>query len=389
MTIPKAIHEIALSDLTTLVGRVREGKTIEFKSALPNNSEKEIDSFVGGVSALANTIGGDFLIGITETKDGLAEAVTGVGVQNVNEEKRRLEHLLADWLEPRLPRIDIQPITCGEDRYVFVVRVARSWIGPHRLTKNNKFYGRNSGGKYPLDVGELRTAFVFGEAVEERIRTFRAERLVKIVAGETPVPMCTSTNVVLHMIPLPSFADRRLIEVMSNLASGHIVPLPLDGPSGANQNAVNLHGYMNFSQARPEGARSYVQLFRNGAIEGVSQINEDEGGKPYLVGRLFATKIVSAVRQYLRVLVDFDVGFPVFAFVSLCGVKDCCMKYDTGGVVETTPSLRENVIVLPEVAFDSETADVPAVLRPIFDIVWNAFGFVQSDMYTSDGIWKG
>jgi hypothetical protein len=44
----------------------------------------------------------------------------------------------------------------------------RSWIAPHRVKANDKFYGRNSKGKYPLDVSELRTAFMLSEQLTEK-----------------------------------------------------------------------------------------------------------------------------------------------------------------------------------------------------------------------------
>jgi hypothetical protein len=387
--IQKSLYEITLADLSALVGNVREGKSIEFKSVLPDKSDKEIVSFVGGVSALANTVGGDFIIGVSANSDGIATAINGVKVDSVDTEKLPLDQLLANWLEPRLPRVDIHPVACGEGRYVLLIRVSRSWVGPHRLTKDNKFYGRNSAGKYPLDVSELRTAFVFGEATAERIRSFRAGRLAKIVANEGPVPLTSAATMVLHIVSSPSFADRRLIDVATEIASGRIVPLPLDGIGAENQLAINLDGVLNYVMPSSQGATSYAQLFRNGAIEGVSRLSRESDGTLYLAGTAFSNKIVSGTRQYLRAIASLDAGFPAFAFLSLCGVSGCHMKYDAGGIWSLAGPLRDHVIPFPEIAFDSEKSDVPTILRPIFNIVWNAFGFPQCDMYTSDGRWKG
>jgi hypothetical protein len=44
---------------------------------------------------------------------------------------------------------------------------------------------------------------------------------------------------------------------------------------------------------------------------------------------------------------------------------------------------------LPEVYFDSFESDVPAAVRPAFNVLWNAFGFLQCDMYDPQGSWKG
>jgi hypothetical protein len=386
--IAKSINKIVLDDLTALIGRVRESKTLEFKKMTPEGKDAEI-KFLAGVSALANTAGGDFVIGVTATKDGLAEAVSGVTTANLDAEKLRLEQLLATCLEPRLPRVDIHTVACGGDRHVLVIRVPHSWIGPHRVTKDNKFYGRNSAGKYPLDVSELRTAFGLADSAAERIRAFRTDRLAKIIAGESPVPIAGRGAVVLHMVPLPSFADRQLFDVVGAVASGSHFPLPLDGMGGGNQVAVNLDGVLNYVMHSGADKTSYGQLFRSGAIEGFSPMSRDAEGNPYIVGAPFANMIVAAARQYLAVLASLEVAFPVYAMLSLCGIGGCSMKYDMGGGWQLAGPLHGTLIAVPEVAIESAQADVPALLQPIFNIVWNAFGFARCDMYSNAGGWKG
>jgi predicted HTH transcriptional regulator len=93
--IPKPLEKIDLGDLTDLIGRVREGKTIEYKSELPLDGDSQ-RKFLAGVSALANTSGGDFIIGIKADSDGLAQSVDGVAMSSVDGEKLRLEGLLRD-----------------------------------------------------------------------------------------------------------------------------------------------------------------------------------------------------------------------------------------------------------------------------------------------------
>ena len=66
-------------------------------------------------------------------------------------------------------------------------------------------HSRSSAGKYPMDVGEVRRAFVLSEGVADRIRAFRAERLSRVVAGETPVAIEGTSRVVLHVVPISAF----------------------------------------------------------------------------------------------------------------------------------------------------------------------------------------
>lgn len=118
--------------MASIVGLARESKTLEFKAELPRKADSDADSdlvpFIAGVSSLANTAGGDFVVGVA-AKDGTVVAVLGITVPNVDAEKLRLEQALANGLEPRLLRIDIEAINCGADQYVLVIWVPRSWGG--------------------------------------------------------------------------------------------------------------------------------------------------------------------------------------------------------------------------------------------------------------------
>jgi hypothetical protein len=114
---------------------------------------------------------------------------------------------------------------------------------------------------------------------------------VKIAAGETPTPLGPGGKIVLHLVPLPSFADNRLMDVVSAVVGGTHVPLPLDGMSGGNRVAVNLDGLLNYADRRPGARQSYAQFFRSGAIEGVGELNRrDSDGHPYFVGPEFTQK---------------------------------------------------------------------------------------------------
>src|SRR5215813_3230520 len=163
----KQLEKIDLTDLERLLGVAREGKTLEFKQLMPAKSDREVIQFLSAVSAFANSTGGDLLIGIM-AEDGIAKSITGIPIAGFDDEKLRLEQLLADNIEPRLPVVGFHSVPCGNGNHVVAIRVQRSWLLPHRVLKNDKFYGRNSAGKYPLDVGELRNAFALREAVSSR-----------------------------------------------------------------------------------------------------------------------------------------------------------------------------------------------------------------------------
>jgi hypothetical protein len=389
----KPIHDIRLADLDALVGVVAEGKTIEYKREMPGGTSAEKVKFLAAVSSLANTAGGDLLIGVP-AKDGIPIAISGIAVPSIDNEKLRLEHLLADCIEPRIPRVEIEPIACGTGQHVLVIRVHRSWLAPHRVKLSNRFYGRNSAGKYPLDVSELRSAFVLSESAAEKIRNFRNERLIKITARETSIALHDGPVMVIHVIPFTTFAGVQTIDPVEAARNGKVLPQPIGrGVLGDQPQAlVNLDGFATI--ARPSGGRThgYVQLFRSGAIEAVTTVGIDDQKKCYLASTQFENSAISAIRNYLEFFSVIDTGLPIFVFLSFCGMTQCYLRvpesYRGIGYYDRGP-LPVDTVALSEAMIDSEPADPPAAMRTSFNTIWNAYGYEKSDKYDDNGWWKG
>jgi hypothetical protein len=138
---------------------------------------------------------------------------------DIDAEVRRLENIARSSIEPRLTSLRIRavPVAGG---HVIIVRVPRSFVPPHRIIaqNSNRFYARAGTSKYEPNVDQLRHLFIDTPHMLERIRSFQADRLVKITAGDTPTPLGRLGKVVLHVIPLPSFADGRMADIVSQLA---------------------------------------------------------------------------------------------------------------------------------------------------------------------------
>jgi hypothetical protein len=266
--ISKQLEKIDEADLDNLVtNSVAEGKTIEYKRVLPSNSDGDKKEFLADVSSFANTVGGDLICGVDE-KQGAPTGIFGLSISDPDLEVRRLDSVINDGLEPRV-RFTIRSIQRSGKPPVLIVRTERSWIGPHRVTfkGHDKFYARNSAGKYPMDVSELRSAFTFSTSVTERIRQFREDRLNKLQNNRTPVTLVAGpSRTILHCIPLESFSRIVQSDVSRLLQQTPRVPPIITGTGWATR--INLDGFVTHSGSST-GSMSYTQLFRNGAIEAV------------------------------------------------------------------------------------------------------------------------
>ena len=239
MILNKDLESIKEEDLQALINNIPEGKTIEYKEFLNVRTDSEKKELLADVSSFANAAGGYLIFGMGAEK-GIASDLHGLDIQNLDKEILRLENVIRDGLEPRIPGVIIQDIPLKNSNVVILIYIPRSWALPHRVSfkGSSRFYSRNSKGKYLLDVTELRNLFLFTEKRTEQIRNFRIERLSKIVSGETPLLLSKAPKIVLHIVPLDAFNPAASID----LSSIKNDPAPLY--AGGWSHRFNFDGYL-------------------------------------------------------------------------------------------------------------------------------------------------
>lgn len=383
----KSIESITEADLLALIDNgVSESKQLEYKRELPDNSDGGKVKFLRSVTAFANTQGGNLIYGM-DAVDGIPKRLVSLAMSSIDQVLQRLEGLCADGVDPRLLGVQYRFVPLGDRGHVLVVRVAKSWSAPHRVTSggHSQFYGRNAAGTYPLDVAELRQAFTLGSSVAERIRNFRAGRLLSIGSGETPVRLLSGAQVILHIIPLQSFSSELKVDITSTEAlMRHFRPIGATGWDGR----VNLDGYFTYRGGRDsEGSGGYTQIFRNGIVEAISVVTSWNDDKS-IPSQWYEEKIIEASRHYFPALESFGVVPPAYVFVSLCGVTGYRFAVDPRKFFERDRVADRDSLILPEVIIESWTGDPAELLRPVFDMVWNAYGYIRSFNYDDAGQWN-
>ena len=383
--IPKDVTSVADGDIQSLVtNSVPEGRTIDYKQALPGTTDADKKEFLADVSSFANTSGGDLLFGISESQ-GVPTGICGIGTADVDLEIRRMDNMIATGLDPRI-RHHIKAIQFQNGERVLLVRVDRSWIGPHRVIfkGHDKFYARNSAGKYPLDVPELRAAFTFAASVTDRIRAFRTDRIIELTNNRTPVPFVKTAKTVLHCIPIEAFSGQAQFDVLQFYNDpARLRPIRSSGWS----RQINLDGVVAYDS--PEEASSYAQVYRNGIIEAVHGgllEHEYQGRKviPYISSEQAIFKYLPTCFQILQTL---GCNLPVVVALTLIGVRGLCIAVDTFFSFESGHSIDRDTLVLPEAVVDDFNTPVGTILKPMFDLVWNACGYPESKNFDSSGNW--
>lgn len=270
---------------------------------------------------------------------------------------------------------------------VLVIRVHKSWVSPHRINfkSYHKFYSRNSNGKYELDVGELRVAFTLSDTIATKIRQFREDRIGHIIAGEIPVPLVENAKIVLHLIPFVSFnaGQRYGIDKIASHISLSMGPIDCRGWG----HRYNLDGFLTYCMGNSTKLHSYVQLFRNGIIEAVEGSLLSNGSQSYIPSVAYERELLESTPRFLSILKTLGVELPIFAFLTLTGVKGYWMG--TGRRLSHDEQLRidKDVLLLPETIVDDYGVKVEELLRPCFDSIWNACGHPKSMNFDEDGKW--
>ena len=385
MILEKPLDAINEQDLKQLIeNQVLEKKGLDYKLSLPSNSDADKKEFLADVSSFANSSGGDIIYGIAQDNaTGFPKELVGVDSANMDQEMLRLESIIREGIEPRIPSVAIQPIKLTNSKTALILRIQKSWVSPHRIKfkEDHRFYARGTNGKYKLDVGELRNSFTMSESLNEKIKRFREDRIARLLANETPVPFRNSAKLVLHLIPLISFNLSTRFDI-DKIEPKVAYYEPMSSTSWGRR--YNLDGLLAFSGGNL--SYSYTQLYRRGIMEIVDGSVLDANGNKVIPSIGYEENLRRSFPNYLSGLKYLNVELPIVAFLTLVGVKG--YKMATSFFQGDSCEIDRDILLLPETVIESYDAKPDAVLKPAFDAIWNSCGFPKSLNYDDKGEWK-
>ena len=170
----KELNKLVPEDFELLVDEGwSEDEQLEFKQALSQGKPGEPDlwkekgdirpaakrDLLAEVVAMANSYGGDVVLGIEEADQKPPMAIRLVPIANCVELAARIEHAARDLIRPQIPMLAARGVPLDGDAGVVVIRAPRSRMAPHRLEMSGmekECYRRVNDRTAPMSMREIQ-----------------------------------------------------------------------------------------------------------------------------------------------------------------------------------------------------------------------------------------
>lgn len=365
-----------------------EARGIEYKATTYGGNDDARAEFLADVSSMANTMGGDLIIGM-EANNGIPTRLAPL-TTDAEKECLRLESMARDGLDPRIPNLQIKSVPIAVGGAAILVRIPRSYNPPHRVVfkGKNRFWARSSAGKYEPNIDELRTLFTLAPQLGDRIRNFRIDRVAKIAAGEAAVSLMHTTCLALHLVPFSAFDVGAGSAISLPFVNQHPNYFPTIYGGHPKNWRVNFDGFLALSNANEAAPnqRAYVQLFRSGIIEAIASFENQDG---MINGTQLEAGIVRYSREYAGALHACGVEPPYALLISLIGAKDQRLAISSVGFFPTeVPVIDRDQLHFSEVMLETlpkTDQECGRMLRGILDQLANAAGSPSAVNFDADG----
>lgn len=386
----KNLADIDANDINQLVvEQTLESVHLDYKKIPPGTSDPEKEEFRLDVSSMANGSGGMIIYGVAET-GGAISSLVGIPNSEIEATTNRMLQVLRTGIEPGLLGVKIHPIKMGDGNSLIALKVLRSFNMPHRVIKSSRFVVRHGAGKIDMSMEEIRAAFLFSSNYLERINNWIDKRVENAltISPLQDVQGISPRRLMIFIVPVSSLDDGNILDV-ENIAKFENYFQPIG--SRASEGRYVAEGFLTHRGTFGTTGEllDYAKVYRNGRIEAVDEnrvLDQTTFGE-----REIETPIINSVNGFLLGLKALDVSPPILIKVVLNGLSGCTFSLSSRFFRSKSEvkEILDEYLPLPPVWLRewSDATDVPKLLKPAFDALWNSAGFPGSPNY-ENGIYK-
>jgi len=390
------INDITDKEINRLIeNSIPESKILDYKKELKIDTGDERKEFLFDIASFANSEGGIIIFGIEEKKDnkgnntGLTKEISGIEIDNDDKLILKIEDLVKNNLEPQISSLEIKILKIN-DKHILLIGIPKLIDIPHMVTfkSSNKFYKRRNNGKILMDVYDLKNVFLKSYELKEKINEFRLNRIYAVRELKYLPKLDVEGSFFLHVIPFGSGNDSS-INISSQTNINYLAKkLGSIRVSGWDYRH-NLDGFMTFSHDLQNRIPfSYVQLFRNGALEYyTSHFHYKREGQPEVLdfaGLTFEKITVQKIKESFDVLKFFKIEPPYVVYISIFDLDEGVILTQDGWR-DSSEVIGKKELILPDMIFNDLSFDIAKKMQPIFDILWQAGNYPKSPFFDDNG----
>lgn len=365
--INKSFTDITLDDIKELQqNSVKEGKSIDYKEQININDKSARKELAADITSFANTVGGDLLFGIKEDK-GVIKSIVGIEVQNIDSLLQKIENTIRDLVTPRIIGLQIQVIPVPENKYIIQIRVPQSYNGPH-VVDGRRFYGRNSVGKYPLDIGEIRVKFLGQAELGDKIRDYRLNRIFKIKSNEGHLKLDNHGIISVHIVPMNSLVFGSPFYNLGNPNNLSLWALVSNGITTITD-IEGVTGYDRTFNKDQETVGGYHHLSRKGITEIVDTTIITYDNSLSII--LLSEYLISVLERVNENMQKLQINGPFVIMLSLLNIKGIKINYFNNGFGGRI--IRKEDLLLPEIVIN-DFENLESQLESTILLLCNAAG---------------
>jgi hypothetical protein len=224
MKLLQEIDSLTEADMEVLMSRgLREGPQLEYKETLLPLSDNKKFELLKDISSMANSDGGVIVFGVKQDQTGAPTSLPGVEIENVDELHNRLDQILNDNLDERLPGLRHRAIPRSDGKHFYVIQVPVSYLAPHMITMPStkpRFYSRVNTVNAPMNAQQIKDASLRIERAQNRAIGFPQKRIEWNTRFSGP-------GYIFHLVPLYSKpynidpTNEDTVKSLSALGSGY------------------------------------------------------------------------------------------------------------------------------------------------------------------------